>query len=89
MSRWEAEDSSGVGGDGGAEEDEAGEEVDGDDGEAWPASGSWSWSEQDGGGVVDGGGTDWARGRLERGEDGMAGGEVEGGGEVPATGAAC
>lgn len=26
---------------------------------------------------------DWPRGRLERGEDGLAGGEVDGGGEVP------
>lgn len=30
---------------------------------------------------------DWPTGRLERGEDGIAGGEVEGGGEVPAVGA--
>lgn len=37
---------------------------------------------------MDGGGTDWPRGREERGEDGTAGGEVEGGGEVPAAGAA-
>lgn len=35
--------------------------------------------------MVDGGGMDWLRGRLERGDDGI--GEVEGGGEVPAIGA--
>lgn len=36
---------------------------------------------------MDGGGIDWPRGRLERGEDGIAGGDVERGGEVPAVGA--
>lgn len=35
---------------------------------------------------MDGGGTEWLRGRLERGEDRVAGGEVDGGGEVPAVG---
>lgn len=53
----------------------------GEEEEGWSASGSWSWSEDDGGGVVDGGGMDWPRERL--GEGGIAGGEVDGGGEVP------
>lgn len=35
--------------------------------------------------MVDGGGIDWPRGGLEMGDDGTAGGEVDGGGEVPAV----
>lgn len=34
---------------------------------------------------MDGGGGDWPKGRLNRGDDGMTGGEVEGGGEVAAV----
>lgn len=92
VSRCEGGASSGVGGDGGdggdgGEVDEEAEEDESDNGEGCPASGSWSWSEDDGGGVVEGGGMDCPSRRLEKGGDGMAGGEVEGGGDVPAPGA--
>lgn len=58
----------------------------GEEGDGCPASGSWSWSEDDGGGVVDGGGIGRLRGRLESGDGRLAGGEVEGGREAPVFG---